>query len=219
MNKQELRHDAFREKIVKGVEYFNKNRATVIKIFTILILFVSSMSYYKHLGTEKNANASHVVGRAQNIFINGNLDEALVKFERVIDDYPKTPGAVQSLVYLLSDAVKNNNIEEINKLLSESDGSVADPVVLSALVKHRGDLALESGDYSNALKYFKKAHSIASDNAVKYELNIATAYMAQGNYSDALQALESIIDNGGIGFNEKNTAEELLSFVRQKMSI
>jgi len=219
MRKEELRHDAFRENIVKGVEYFNKNRAIVIKIFAVLILIVSGISYYKHLGGAKIESAGQLAGRAQNTFINGNLDEALVKFERVLDDYPKTPGATQSFVYLIGDAVKNNNIEEISKLLSENDGSIDDPVVLSAILKLRGDLALDNGDYSYALKYFKKAHSVASDNAVKYELNIAKVYMAQGNYSDALQTLESIIDNEEVGFNEKNTAEELLSFVRQKMSI
>jgi len=219
MRKEELRHDAFRENIVKGVEYFNENRATVIKIFAILVLIVGGMSYYKHLGNGKIESAAQLAGRAQNTFINGNLDEALVKFERVLNNYPQTPGATQSFVYLLGDAIKNNNIEQINKLLTENNASVDDPVVLSAILKLRGDLAVENGNYSDALKYFKKAHSISSDNAVKYELNIATVFMAQGNYSDALQALESIIDNGEVGFQEKNTAEELLSFVRQKMSI
>ena len=219
MNKQELRHDAFRENIVKGVEYFNDNRAIVIKIFAVLILIVGGMSYYKHLGSAKIESAGQLAGRAQNTFINGNLDEALVKFERVLDDYPRTPGATQSFVYLIGDAVKNNNIEEISKLLSENDGSIDDPVVLSAILKLRGDLALDNGDYSYALKYFKKAHSVASDNAVKYELNIAKVYMAQGNYSDALQILESITNNEEVGFNENNTAEEMLSYVRQKMSI
>ena len=219
MRKEELRHDAFRENIVKGVEYFNKNRAIVIKIFAVLILMVGGMSYYKHLGGAKIESAGQLAGRAQNTFINGNLEEALVKFERVLDDYPKTPGATQSLVYLLGDAVKNNNIKEINTLLSENDSSVDDPVVLSAILKIRGNLALINGDYSDALKYFKKAHSSASDNALKYELNIATVYMAQGKFTDALQTLENIIDNAEVGFNEKNHAEELLSFVRQKMSI
>jgi len=219
MKKQELRHDVFRENIVKGVEYFNDNRAIVIKIFAVLILIISGMSYYKHLGGAKIESAGQLAGRAQNTFINGNLDEALVKFERVLDDYPKTPGAKQSFVYLLGDAVKNNNIEEINKLLSENSDSVDDAVVLSAILKIRGDLAMVNGDYSNALKYFKKAHSKASVNAVKYELNVATVYMAQENYNNALKILENIIDNEEVGFNEKNIAEELLSFVKQKMSI
>ena len=219
MKKQELRHDAFRENIVKGVEYFNENRATVIKIFAVLVLIVSGISYYKYLGSAKIESAGHLVGRAQNIFINGNLDEALVKFERVLNDYPNTPGAVQSLVYLLSDAVKNNNIEEIKRILSENGGFINDPVVLSATLKLRGDVALNNDSYSDALKYYKKAHSISSNNVVKYKLNIATVYMDQENYSAALHILENIIDNAEIGFKEKNTAEELLSFVKQKMSI
>ena len=33
MKKQELRHDAFRENVVKCIEYFNENSATVLKIF------------------------------------------------------------------------------------------------------------------------------------------------------------------------------------------
>ena len=40
MKKHELRHDVFRENIVKGVEYFNENRATAIKIFAIIVLAV-----------------------------------------------------------------------------------------------------------------------------------------------------------------------------------
>ena len=219
MRKEELRHDAFRENIVKGVEYFNENRASVVKIFAVIILIVGGMSYYKHLGGATIESAGQLAGRAQNSFINGNLDEALVKFERVLDDYPRTPGATQSFIYLLGDAVKNNNIEGINNLLSENYVSVDDPVILSAILNLKGDIALKNGDYSDALKYFKKAHSISSNNVVKYKLNIATVYVAEGNYSDALQILESIIDNGEVGFNEKNTAEELRSFVRQKMSI
>ncbi len=123
MKKQELRRDAFRENVVKGVEYFNLNRATAIQIFSIIVLAVGGMSYYKHLGSIKFESAAHLAGKAQNIFIgdengnNGNLDNAMVKFERVLDDYPKTPGAVQSLVYLLSDAVSNNDINKVNKLL------------------------------------------------------------------------------------------------------
>ena len=219
MRKEELRHDAFRENIIKGVEYFNENRSTVIKIFAVLILIISGISYYKHLGSAKIESAGQLAGRAQNTFINGNLEEALVKFERVLNDYPKTPGATQSLVYLLGDAIKNNNIEEINKLLSENNGFINDSVVLSAILELRGNVSLKNGNYSDALKYFKKAHSNTSVNVIKYELNLATVYIAQGNYNDALNILENIIDNAEVRFNENNIAEELLSFVKQKMSI
>ena len=227
MKKQELRHDAFRENIVKGVEYFNENRAIAIKIFAVIVLAVGGMSYYKHLGSIKLESAAHLAGRAQNIFIgdengnNGNLDNAMVKFERVLDDYPNTPGAVQSLVYLLSDAVSNNDLNKVNELLDENDGTIEDPIVLGSIYKLRGDIANADGNHSSALKFYQKAKSLMSRNAIqiKYQLDIASALLAQKNYKDALKTLEEIIDNNDAGFNEKNRAEELLAYTKQKMGI
>ena len=227
MKKQDLRHDVFRENVVKGVEYFNENRATAIKIFAIIVLAVGGMSYYKHLGSIKLESAAHLAGRAQNIFIgdengnNGNLDNAMVKFERVLDDYPNTPGAVQSLLYLLSDAVSNNDLNKVNELLDENDGTIADPVVLASIYKLRGDIAYAEGNHSSALKYYQKAESLMGGNAIqtKYQLNVASALLAQNNYKDALKTLEEIIDNNDAGFNEKNRAEELLAYTKYKMGI
>ena len=227
MKKQELRHDVFRDNVVKGVEYFNMNRATAIKIFSIIILVVGGMSYYKHLGSIKLESAAHLAGRAQNIFIgdengnNGNRDNAMVKFERVLDDYPNTPGAVQSLVYLISDAVSNNDLNKVNELLDENDGTIADPVVLASIYKLRGDIAHADGDHSSALKYYKKAESLMAGNTIqtKYQLAIASALLAQNNYHDALKTLEEIIDNDDAGFNEKNRAEELLAYAKHRMGI
>jgi hypothetical protein len=87
MKKHELRHDAFRENVVKAIRYFNENRITVMKIFSAIILIIGGISYYNHLGSANLKKSAHLSGKAQNIFINGNLDEALVKFERVLADF------------------------------------------------------------------------------------------------------------------------------------
>jgi len=221
MKKQELRRDAFRENVVKGVQYFNDNTATIIKIFVVIVLLVLGMSYYNHLGKIKQKNAAHLAGRAQNTFINGNLVEAMVKFERVIDDYPNTPGAVQSLVYLLNDAIEQNNSELINKLLNENTGKVYDPIVLSSIYKLKGDINHNNADYASALKFYRKAETIVDGNAIqtKYQLDIASALIAQSDFVEALQTLEEIIDNENLEFNEKNIAEELMAYTKQMMGI
>jgi len=221
MKKEELRHDPIRENIVKGVQYFSENTSTVLQILAVVVLAVGGLSYYSHAGNIKMENASHLAGRAQNIFINGNLDEAIVKFERVLADYPNTPGAVQSLVYLLSDATTKNNIEEAKRLLNENDASINDPHVLAAIYKLQGDISLIEADFSTALKYFQKGENIAEGNPVQsgFQLDIATTLLAQNNYENALQALEKIIDNEDVGSNEKNIAEELIAYTKQKMGI
>ncbi len=221
MKKQELRRDPIRENIVKGVQYFSENTSTVLQILAVVVLIVGGLSYYNHTGNIKMESASHLAGRAQNIFINGNLDEANVKFERVLADYPNTPGAVQSLVYLLNDAITKNDIEEAKRLLNENDGSINDSHVLAAIYKLQGDIYLTEADFSTALKYFQKAENIAEGNPVQagFQLDIASTLLAQNNYENALQTLGEIIDNEDIGFNEKNIAEELIAYTKQKMGI
>ena len=221
MKKEELRHDPIRENIVKGVQYFSENTSTVLQILAVVVLAVGGLSYYNHTGNIKMESASHLAGRAQNIFINGNLDEAIVKFERVLADYPNTPGAAQSLVYLLNDAMTKNDIEEAKRLLNENDGSINDPHVLAAIYKLQGDISLTEADFSTALKYFQKAENIVEENQVQsgFQLDIAATLLAQNNYENALQTLETIIDNEDIGFNEKNIAEELIAYTKQKMGI
>jgi tetratricopeptide (TPR) repeat protein len=166
-------------------------------------------------------SASHLAGQAQNTFINGNIDEANVKFERVLADYPNTPGAVQSLVYLLNTAISNNDISEVKILLNENDGSIDDPFVLAAFYKLQGDLAHTDADFASAMKYFQKAQDIGYKNQSKvgFELNIASILLAQHNYENAIQTLEQIIDNSDVGFNQKNIAEELIAYAKHKMRI
>ena len=221
MKKQELRHDPVREYIVKGVQYFNENSSTVLKVFAVIVLGIAGISYYNHTDSMKVENAANITGRAQNTFINGNLDEALVKFERVLHDYPDTPGAVQSLVYLLNDAVTNQDEEAVQSLLSNHNGNIDDPVVASAFYKLRGDIALNQGDSNAAVKYYQRAQSNADGISlqIKYKLDIAAVFIAQDNYDDARDALDDILNKEDIGFNEKNTAEELMGFVSQKLGI
>ena len=45
MKKQELRHDPIRENIVKGVQYFNENSSTVLKVFAVIVLGIAGISY------------------------------------------------------------------------------------------------------------------------------------------------------------------------------
>ena len=221
MKKEELRHDPIRENIVKGVQYFSENTSTVLQILAVVVLAVGGSSYYNHASNIKMESAAHLAGRAQNIFINGNLDEAIVKFERVLADYPNTPGAAQSLVYLLNDAMTKNDTEEAKRLLNENDGSIHDPHVLASIYKLQGDISLTEADFSTALKYFQKAENIAEGNPVQsgFQLDIAATLLAQNNYENALQTLEKIIDNEDVGFNEKNIAEELIAYTKHKLGI
>ena len=219
MKKEELRHDPVRENIVKGVEYIKENQNTVLKVFAGLIILVVVLSFYKHKGTIKLDNASKIAGLAQNSFINGETDEAMVKFERVLDYYPSTSGATQSIVYLLSDAVSQGDYEAVSNLIEQHKGSIEDPTVQAYLYKIEGDIALYEGSVDDALVFYRKAENSSKDSArkIKYKLDVITALLTREDYRQVKENLENILEIIDVGYNEKNKAEELIAFVNQKL--
>ena len=161
MKKEELRHDPVRDNIVKGVEYIKDNQNTALKIFAGVAILVAGFSYFNYIGSVKIGNASNIAGLAQNTFISGDIDEAMVKFERVLDDYPNTSGAAQSLAYLLNDAVSHEDYDAVSNLISKYKGGIDDPVVKATIYKIQGDMALVYGDSDAALSYYQKAENIS----------------------------------------------------------
>ena len=219
MKKEELRHDPVRENIVKSIEYIKENKNIVLKIFAGLVILVGGLSFYKHMGTIKLDNASNIAGLAQNSFINGEIEQAMVKFERVLDDYPSTSGATQSLVYLLNVAVSHGEYEAISNLIAQHKGSIEDPTVQAYLYKIQGDMALYEKRGDDALSFYRKAENSSKDSAskIKYKLDIITALLTKEDYSQTKEMLEDILEIEDVGYNEKNKAEELLALVNHKL--
>jgi tetratricopeptide (TPR) repeat protein len=224
MKKQEIRHDPVRENIVKGVQYTKDNKEKVLSFLAGIAILIGGFSYMNRTDSIKIEEASHLSGIAQNIFINGNIDEAMVKFERVLDDYPNTPGAVQALVYLLNNAidkaVTDADKEAVYQLLENHHISINDPVVKAAYYKLQGDLELESNPVK-AKSFYKKAQSTVAEDGFKqkFGMDIAIADIALENYQDAAATLESILNSDDIDFTIKNTAEELQAYLNFKLGI
>ena len=220
MKKEELRHDPVRENIIKSVQYLKDNNAAVSMIIGAIILFIGILSYVNYLSNTKSESASHISGRAQNSFISGKLDEALVKFERVLDEYPGTGGAAQSFVYLASDAIKNNDLNKLNTLIDNNIiNDIDEPVIKSAIMKIKGDLMLYNGNLQEALNSYSNANSISNENVVKYQLDIAISHIELNEFDEAKNILQSIVDSENANYNEKNIAEELLAYSIQKLAI
>ena len=221
MKKEELRHDPIREFIIKGIEYLKSKQRILLKVFLILAIMVTIFSYYNHVGSIRIENASIIAGLAQNTYINGEIDEAIVKFERVLNDYPTTFGATQSLIYILNDALTKEEYEVVLNLLSQYQNgidNINDPIVKAAIYKIKGDIALVNGKLEDADSFFQKASISLMGSAmqVRYQLDNIIALLKQENYDKALTVLEDIIKIDELDYNNKNKAEELRAFVKYK---
>ena len=113
----------------------------------IITLLIGGYGYFQNINLIKNNESISLSGLAQNSFINGNNDEAIVKFERLIKNYPKSNGAIQASVFLISEAIKSKDITNLNIILEEiktNIDNVNDPVLEAYFYGIMGDLALNN---------------------------------------------------------------------------
>jgi len=164
-----------------------------------------------------NSYSSKLSGIAQNYFINGHLNKALYQFEQIIKDYPNSSGAIQSIVYLLSDAITNNNLKESNTLLSDDIHNIEESIILSSIYKIKGDMYYNNGRLQEAIKYYEKACLADTKHNFNFKLDLAMTLITQKKYNDALEILNGIIINNDSNFSDKIRVEEMLNFSYQKL--
>ena len=222
MRKDEIRNDPIRDKIVQGINFIKENQNTIFLIIGFFAIIIISVSYFQNINNIKNTNASNIAGLAQNNFINGDTDEAAVKFQRVLDDYKNSNGALQSSIYLLSDALRDGDNEKLIEILSRITtdlNNIDDPILKSYIFKVKGDILLDQNDISDAIENYKLASKYAerSSNKIKYDIATSSALLMAEEYGVAAQLLEEVLLIKDINFNDKNKAEELLAIANYKM--
>ena len=215
MKKEDIRHDPVRDKIIEYIDSMKGNQSIVLTIIGSLVIMILAFGYFQNLNSDNSNNSSNIAGLAQNNFINGDIDQAIVKFERVIKDYPKTNGALQASIYILSDAIKDLDHERMNNIFNQMEEEIIstdDPIIKSYFYKAKGDIASINDFNVKAINNYKLARKYSNDNKkANYDLDISLILLKDKNYSDAKVLLENILKLDDLGFNEKNKAEELLA--------
>ena len=222
MRKEEIRNDPVRDKIVQGINFIKENKNFIYWIIGSIAIAITSISYFQNIKNIKHSYASNISGLAQNDFINGDKDKAIVKFQRVLDDYKGSNGALQSSIYLLSDALQNNDTEKLLELISSIINNIdglEDPFLKSYIFKVKGDILVDQKDLSNAIVNYKLASKYADSvlNKVRFDIATSSALLMDNSYSEAADLLEEVLTIKDINFNDKNKAEELLAIANYKM--
>ena len=221
MKKEELRHDPVRTFIVNSFTYVSNNANNVIILLLCFLFIVGIFSYYNHLDNIKIENSIRLSGRAQNAFINGNIEEATVKFERVLSDYPRTLGANQALIFLLKTSMLSNENNNLVTYLNMKTKNLNDEFINSSFSRMKSDYESDNGDHEEALKQINTINNLFtySSMSVPSLIDLVNLYIIKEDYGKAEEQLKRILDIDDMSFNDKNHIEEMLSFVKQKMNI
>ena len=147
----------------------------------------------------------------------------MVKFERLLKDSPKSNGAIQASIFLISEAIKNNDTSKINSILDQIEintDDMKDPILLSYFHKIKCDIALNDNNYKEAISNYKDAINFCSNKVdmAKYQISISNVLLLQKKYGEAKKILEDVALIKKLSFNEKNKTEEMLAYIKQKIN-
>lgn len=162
-----------------------------------IVVIVASIWGFVQCSDSRNAEAQDAIWQAEQMFDQGQYQEALEGFESVIADFGSTKSGNVAKAYAGLCQKNLGNLEEAVKLLKDFDGkdNVIAPAILSAL----GDclVDMENPEYENAAEMFEKAAK-AANNAQFTPLFLkkaGLAYEAAGKNESAAKVYQNIKDN------------------------
>jgi len=211
--KEEFKHDIFRENLVKGIDFIKKHQQQFIQGAIAVLVVIAAISWYITHSKQVALSATKEFGIAQNLYIDGQREVAMIDLKNVIRDFDGEKQADFARLILIEEALKNNELDSARVLIDQLDPSLEDDVIQAAVWGMKGDLAFHDGDYSTAIKYYQKAADTINlpTLADSYRLGILRTYMAQNEYDHAAELAEEILENKELRFAVKNEVEELLA--------
>lgn len=140
---------------------------------------------------------------ASDYMTNGDIDRAILEYERVIEQYPDSGEALNNLAMLYYQ--EKNEKHRALGLAKKAYQLIPDNAVV---LDTYGWLLLETGSLEQGIWLLHKASAASTDNSIHYHL--AVALNRTGDKDAAIEKLKSILKNGD-AFLEAEKARALLN--------
>ena len=200
MKKEELRQDPVIELIIRFVEHLKNKKNIVFQSMVALLIIIGGIGYTNHMRKLTIENAKNLSGLAQNNYVNGQSEIALSQFNTILSEYPNTIAGMHSIVYILKNAIENNNMDTLSELIN-NNVSVKNQNIRPFLLHMEADAKMQVNNYSEAIELYNQAISKINNNVSVKNQNIrpfilhmeADARMQANNYSEAIELYNQAI--------------------------
>jgi len=224
MKKQEIKKDIIREKIVGAARYMSENSQNVWLVVIAAIAIIVVVTFFSNSNNKKLSESNLRLGLIQNRAINNDSDSLLILDYKEILNNPITANEYnQAFIYIVSDAIKSNNIEYVKELLSNNNFSSEDDMLNSFIYRSEAIFL-----YSENLKKYADLYKKAIKTVPSYDLKISWStelidfYIDSSNINQAkivLNSLNEMIDDkDDLSLVEKNNLKFIESKIEQLMN-
>ncbi len=213
MDKQELRQDPIRERLLSYLSYLENNKSLMGAVVGGILVVILAAGYYSSNTKELNYNTSIKLGKEMNSIIEGNSPNMSILSD--IMEIGSSNGAASALIYMIDYNLKEGNDFAVDSLMS-LDVKIEDEYLHSKLLMLKGDRALDRMEYENALEYYKNAAQMDVSIQEALELKQASVHIEMGNLDDAMDIIENLLEDEELPFDVKNSCNMYKTMIENK---
>jgi len=222
MKKQEIKKDVIRDRIIGFANYISNNTASVWITIGVMVTLILAITFFSNQSKNNLLKSNLAMGLVQNRAINDISKEdslLLQDYKNILENPISHHDYNQAFIYLINNAVKNDDKDYIVNLLSDNQFSSKDDMLNAFLYRIKA-LYLYSEDMDNCARYYKKAIELVPsyDFKIIWATDLIDLYLEDTNYDEAdntLQLLKDLIgDEENLSLSEKNN----LNFIESKIS-
>lgn len=195
ITRKEIKKDPVLEKISQAEHFLREKSKLVLYVTGAVVLVVVISIALIRSKINANREASGELGIAEMALAAGDVDNAVVQLEALIDKNPKTKSAGMATILLAQVYMSKYNLASAEVYYHKYIDDYADDGMLTATAYNGlGNCAERREDYTQAAKYFEKGGDVSPYKFLKYNsyLNAVRDYLKLRNIEQAEKLLKAI---------------------------
>ncbi len=193
--------EALQERLSKSQEFVNKNKNVLTGVFTVVVLVIGGLFFYRWMVDNQNREAQEQLFPAVFYFEKDSLSQAMQGdgnytdgFVAIAEEYNLTDAGNLANFYAGATALQQGDFEAAIEHLKGFSSS--DYLVQARAYCLTGDAYMEKEDYASAVNFYQKAskHYPNPQFTPIYLLKLALAHEQAGNPEKAASVYQQIID-------------------------
>lgn len=173
----------------RALRNIERYRSAALASLSALVILGIAVGVYFYLSQKWDREASSLESRAYNLYIEGDYQEALSAYQKLVDDYSRSSSIPVALYYLGNSHLGLGQTDQaIHAYLRFIEKQRDNDTILPLVYMNLGYAYIGKKDYSNAISAFREAsalkNSLIADRAV-YEA--ARAYEISGDMVSAIE--------------------------------
>ena len=210
--KKELKKDPYIEFLAKAKNNVDENKTLYMRWALGALTVLVAVIFVSNNLQESKDEAAVSLGKALVILANGDVDNAILQFEFVADEYDNNESVTLAKYYLARAHFDNKDYLAASSYLDEiADASFKLGQFPVSIYRMLAFIALENGDHVAAMDHYE--HALEKAKVVHQKQNIALdladVLLTIGDFVSSLDLVQSVLDESTPRTPLHNRAEEL----------